>query len=448
MKACLKQYRRQAGQTLIEIIITIGLLAILFHAVFTLITASFRLLGDSRARLTARHIAQAKIEEIRNLPFDDVGTVGGIPPGIITQSETAMRNGLNYVSRTSVIYIDDEFDKLAPVDLLPIDYKRVRVEVSWSGLFASKRPVVALTDITPRGIESTTGGGTIRITVFNASVEMLPATEIHIVNPNVNPAIDLIIYTNENGQVLLPGAPVCANCYYISATKQGYTTDRTYSSEEVANPNKAYLTVSEGLVSDISFTIDWTSTLTIKTFADRDSGFPPLGQAEFHLRGTRRIGTDTEEMPVYLVDADYTTAETGELVLEDMVWDSYQFTLGNPALDLAGSNPFVPLGLLPNQELNLLVATKAHQDHTLLLSVIDASGSAIASAGAHLTRDGGLDEFLFTGSAENPDFGQGFFSALDIGEYDYEVTASAYQTSSGTIEVDGQSSEIIILQAE
>ena len=443
-----RKFGRQRGQTFLEIVVAVGLLSILFHATFTLVGAGLNVLGDARARLTARHLAQAKIEEIRNMPFEEVGTIGGIPAGEIPQRETVARNGLDYLVRTTVVYVDDPFDGLAPEDTLPTDYKRVRVEVNWSGLFNSVTPVVLLTDIAPPGVESTEGGGTIRIRVFNAEAVGVPEAEVHIVNEVVTPTIDLTIKTNEEGEILLPGAPACATCYFISATKEGYTEDRTYSSDEVANPTKPYLTVVEGQVSEISLVIDLASTLVVKTVGSREEGFPAVGGVGFHLRGTKIIGTDAEEMPVYKIDDDYTTGENGELVLEEMEWDSYELWLTGGDRDIGGSNPFLPLELLPNSEVTLQVVTVPHTANSLLVRVKTASGSAVASASAHLFNQGGTDEQRFTGGPEDPDFGHAFFNSLGLGEYTLETTASGFLDDSRTVNVSGQTEEEVVLQTE
>lgn len=134
-----KKKKLRSGQTLIGILISVAIFAILSHAIFTLISFSYSLVNFTRARITARHLAQEKIELIRNLAYDDVGTDGGIPPGPLQQVEFVDRNGLNYQVSTSVVYIDDAFDNLAPTDLLPTDYKRARVDVSWEGIAASNK---------------------------------------------------------------------------------------------------------------------------------------------------------------------------------------------------------------------------------------------------------------------------------------------------------------------
>ena len=53
--------------------------AILANAIFTLTTLSFRLVSYSRAKIAAQHLAQERLELIRNLAYEEVGTQGGIP---------------------------------------------------------------------------------------------------------------------------------------------------------------------------------------------------------------------------------------------------------------------------------------------------------------------------------------------------------------------------------
>jgi hypothetical protein len=67
------------GDSLIGIIIALGIFLILSQAVITLALSVYDLISYSRARISARHIALESIEIIRNSPYDQVGTVGGIP---------------------------------------------------------------------------------------------------------------------------------------------------------------------------------------------------------------------------------------------------------------------------------------------------------------------------------------------------------------------------------
>ncbi len=434
------------GQILIEIIIAVALLGILFHAVFTLLNGAFQTVGEVRVRQTAKHLAQSKIEEIHNLPYDQIGTINGIPSGSIAQYENKKMNGISYNIFTTVIYVDDPFDQFAPNDTLPTDYKRIRVEVNWKGLFPSKRPITLITDIAPQGMEEAEDGGTILIQVADANVNPIPNAEVQLVNDSVNPEINLNLKTNDQGKLLIPGAPACATCYFVSVTKNGYTTSRTYSNQEIANPTKAYLTVEEGGLTDPTFFIDKTSTITIKSYGSRLNGFPPLGNITFHLQGTKKIGTDTSENPVYKIGQDYTTNTNGEIILEDFEWDNYTFTLTDDSLDLAGNNPF-ELNLLPDSNLVFHFATKEHENNSLLIQIMNNADEPIGSASAELSREE-FNEATTSGKIDQPNFGQVFFSPLDSGEHELFIKADGYEDTQNTIDVSGQSIEKIILQEQ
>lgn len=277
---------KNAGQTIVGILVAIAILSILANAIFTVTNSSFRFIAFNRARITARHLAQEKIELIRNLPYDDIGTQGGIPPGPLPQEENVVRNKLNYLVSTSIIYVDDDFDDVVPTDLLPTDYKRVRVEVSWQGLTGSRQnPVVLFTDIAPKGIETTTGGGTLSILVFDSNGDPVPQADVVINAPSVG--VNLNAQTGDNGRLIFPGAPSCISCYEITITKTDFSSERTYSTAELANPNKPHQTIIVGQLTEISFAIDLVSTLNISSRSDRENSFVPLPNVSFTLRGEK-----------------------------------------------------------------------------------------------------------------------------------------------------------------
>ncbi|MBU0570009.1 carboxypeptidase-like regulatory domain-containing protein, partial [Patescibacteria group bacterium] len=319
-----KEKANNSGQMLLGILISLAVFAILIHALFTLVRLSYQFTNFSRARITARHLAQEKIELIRNLPFSEIGTSGGIPSGSLVQQENIQRNGLNYLVKTSIVYIDDPFDNSAPVDLLPTDYKSVRIDVSWEGLAPSrKNPVILVTNVTPEGVETTEGGGTLSIFVFDADAQPISQAEVKVVASSVSPPVDLSLQTADNGRVILPGAPICTDCYEITVTKSGYSSERTYSTAEVANPGNPHQTILEGDLTEISFAIDKVSVIDISSVNNRESDFTPFASVSFQMRGTKTLGTNTEGDPVYKFDQTLTTDVSGQLTLSDVEWGNY-----------------------------------------------------------------------------------------------------------------------------
>jgi len=445
-----KTKKNNEGQSLIDIIIALAIFSILSTAIFTAVSLTLNLVSFNRSRTTARHIAQAKIEFLRNLPYDDVGTTGGIPSGGLPQEETQIENGLKFNIKTTIIYIDDEFDDTAPTDLLPTDYKRARVEVSWEGLSGGSKnsPVVMLTDISPKGIETTEGGGTLSVLVFDANGNPVSQADVIISAPSLNPAINLTIKSNSSGRVLLPGAPECISCYRLTVTKAGYSTEQTYSTAEVANPNKPDQTVLEGNLTEVSFAIDRLSILNIATKDSRENAFATLPNTSFEMRGSKTIGTDTNAQPVYKYDKTLTTNSSGELTINDLEWDSYTITRYTAqALDISGINPLQPLVVNPSTETNLAISFVNHSTNSLLVSFLNSADQLIASVSAHLTF-GGFDKTILSGQESDPDFGQAFFTNLSSGNHTFSATASGYLDHNSSIQISGQNQEQVVLTEE
>lgn len=432
-----------SGQTLLGVIIGLAIMGILAQALFTLTNTSFKMVGFNRSRIAARHIAQDRIELIRNLPYDNIGTVGGIPSGPLEQIETHRINGVNYSVRTSVVYIDNSFDGTSPDDLLPTDFKRVRVDVSWEGITPSRNsPVVLVTDIAPQGIETTEGGGTLSILVFNSNGEAVPQADVYI-RAETSPEVDLYLQTNDNGIIVLPGAPECTSCYTISATKEGYSTDRTYSTLEVANPNKPPISVIEGDTSEISLAIDLLSTVEVRSLDTRENEFIPIPNLTFTIAGAKTIGSDINDFPVFKYQAVFTTGTDGSLTIDNLEWDSYNLVFPSE-YTLAGSNPVLPFQLAPGS-IQALDFSLASSTTNSLLAIFTNGITPVASASVKLIKTPNFEETGFSGDEGDPDWGQIFFSNLESGTHTLEATLSGYLDFSSNISVSGKDYESVIL---
>jgi len=260
---------KNSGLTLIEVLVGVFLLLLVFVSIFTLIQLSIKLTSQSKARISATALANQKLELARNLSYNQIGTVGGIPAGSISETEVVDRNGISYTVKTTVVYVDDPFDGSFPNDSLAWDYKRIKIKVSWSAFLGGE--ISLQTDITPKGIETTGGGGIISILIFDANGQPVPQAEIQIENSSVIPPISVNYETDNQGRLFVPGAPACNDCYKIIVGKIGYSLERTYATGEVvrgqiiATSNKPLLSVIEGQLSEISFSIDRLATKIVQT---------------------------------------------------------------------------------------------------------------------------------------------------------------------------------------
>lgn len=259
-------YRR--GFSLIDVIVSTALLLIFFTGLLAMFRASIALTAAAKARSGATALATEQIEYIRSLTYAETGTVGGIPSGVVPQIATTTLNGIEYTTRTFVQYVDDPADGEGGADATGIitDYKRIKVEVSYT--VANREAEVSLvSNRTPAGIETTEGGGTLRVQVNDALGAPLSSGQVRIQNSSVDPVVDVTTFSNNSGLVLLPGA-AAGTGYQVTVTKSGHSTAQTYDQDlGNTNPDPGHLTVVEGSTTQQTFAIDILSTLLVRTFA-------------------------------------------------------------------------------------------------------------------------------------------------------------------------------------
>lgn len=161
------QVRARGGFTLVEVVVALTLLLVASLAFAPLYVYISQKSQDNQARLAATSIAAGLVEEIRGLPYDQIGTVGGNPAGVIEPEKKVFINGIEALVRTRIFWVDDPSDNDSNgKDPIPYDYKRVRVTVSAPGLFTGR--VVQVADIRTlaalEGEEEVFQGGNIRVT--------------------------------------------------------------------------------------------------------------------------------------------------------------------------------------------------------------------------------------------------------------------------------------------
>lgn len=251
------------GTTLVEIIVGVSVMLIVFGAFFFAASSFIRLTETNRQQTAARLVATEYIETIRALPYDSVGTIGGLPYGGLPQTQTITRDGRTYYVRTFIQYVDDPADGLGAGDTLAADYKRVKVEVSYTVRTATSS-VSFVTTVAPKSQESLAGAGILNISVLDAANNPVPSATVHILNTTVATSVDITTFTNASGTVSFPGAWAGAG-YEVNVSKLNYSNDGTYTSSVTnPDPDPSPLTVAENSTTEIIFNIDRLSTLAIQ----------------------------------------------------------------------------------------------------------------------------------------------------------------------------------------
>lgn len=267
MNRALYQPYRQRGTSLLDAVFGTSLLLVVFLGIFGAFQLSLALVSSNKLKTGALALANERIEFIRALPYNDVGTIGGIPQGELESEETVVLNNTSYTRRTFVQYVDDPADGSGGEDEngITADYKTVKVEMSWPFREAT-RSLFLVTNITPSGIESIAGGGTLRISVINAVGAPVPSASISIENTTLSPSVGFSTFTNTSGLALFPGAPAGSG-YEITVTKFGYSSTQTYdNTAQNPEPNPGHLTVSESQTTTGTFAIDILGSALVKSF--------------------------------------------------------------------------------------------------------------------------------------------------------------------------------------
>jgi type II secretory pathway pseudopilin PulG len=268
--------QRSKGFSLVEVIVVAAISTLIFGTMFASFQFSLELLNNSRAKLSALSLANDRLEFIRSLSYNDVGTLGGIPAGTIPQNSTTTLNGIVFSERVLIEYVDDPGDgqdtaTTSDSNGIPSDYKRVKVEYTWTMASSTDR-ISMITNIVPRSIETTAGGGTIRVSVVDEAFTFLPGASVRLVNNSITPSIDITRLSNAQGVALFSGAPAGSN-YEVFVTRAGYSTDQTYQAT-TSNPLPvlAPFSVLESDVSAVTFRIDELSDLDVFAYDDISEG--------------------------------------------------------------------------------------------------------------------------------------------------------------------------------
>lgn len=256
------------GFSLIDVVVGVALMLVLFLALFGVLRASLVLSTLAKAKAAGVEIASTQMEYLRGFSYDALGTVGGIPAGIVPQFATSTVDGVVYVTHTYIEYYDDPKDGAGVGDTnhVTTDYKAGKVTVSYS-INGLAKSITLVSNFVPPGIESTTGGGTLSLHVVNASGASVPDANVQIINTATSPTVNFTTFSDINGLVLIGGAATSSQ-YQIQTSRTGYSSAQTYArTAQSVNPTPGYLTVVKDQTTSATFSIDTLASLTLSSFS-------------------------------------------------------------------------------------------------------------------------------------------------------------------------------------
>ncbi|MCC7543322.1 carboxypeptidase regulatory-like domain-containing protein [bacterium] len=437
--------RHSAGYTIIEALIGITILTMVTLALFAVMTANLTTLFQSRARGIALAIAQEKLENLKNLPYDSLATQSGTiyPAGTIPDNETIIRNGLTFKVHTDIRYVDNSYDgnvtgtvQGKPTDLYSYDYKKVTIQVSTPT--GSAQLAELSSDIAAKAAETAGNTGVLLIKAINASGNPVEGATVQITNTNPNPDVAITTTTDIQGQVIIPKLPPDTNPgYHVTVSKAGYSSDQTFAIDAQhptpANPDFAMLAQQ---ITTKTFTIDQLANLSLNII---DQAGNPLISQSVSTHG-QKITNNTPV--VYKISQTISTDSQGVVQFNLIDWDSY--TLSIPGYTILSTSPLAPITVAPNTLVTAsVIAATSPTLFPIITSVtpansapsanvtIDVTGSNFNDSSTIILRKSGEPDRSATSvTYTGPDTLSGIFDLSSAnGSYDLLITTSGRTTT-------------------
>jgi competence protein ComGC len=451
-----KTQKNKNGFTIIEALTLLFIFSVILVTFYSVFTSGSRLIIESKNRLGALALANEKMEIVRNLDYNSIGTVGGEVNGAISQDEDVAENNRQYHVSTLVEYVDDPYDGLDYSDTIWFeDYKRVTINISWTG-GVSSAPVKLVSRFSPHGVEQQNpNDGILSINVFSkqpgGSSEALSGTKVHVTNSDIG--LDTEKNTDSDGNVTFMGSNIRNSIqkYHITLTKSGYETVSTMPPypDTPYNPTDVHVSVVTGSVNIANIFQNKLANLKIVSTDLLNQSVPDIS---FHIKGGRKMGTTiSSNDPVYNLDEDSATEADGEKEYSDISPGQYDIA-PSPGVnyELIRLDPASPYTLLSASPATLKIKL-ADKNVTSLLATVTggASNEQIEGATVQLKSD----TLGYDNTQTTPVDGKVFFpvsaDVFQAGVYDLKITASGYSDSNTqvTINADQLKMETINLTA-
>jgi hypothetical protein len=165
-----------------------------------------------------------------------------------------------------------------------------------------------------------------------------------------------------------------------------------------------------------------------------DEGPIPVSDVPFRLWGTKTIGTDGTGDDVFLYDQTHATDTTGEVVISDITWDTYDILIEGIYAAESFCAPR-PHSVEPGETLEIDTYLTLSSPHSLLVSLYATDGSPATGVDMTLSRAG------FSETVVTDDCGNAYFGDLsNISDYTISVNDPVYGAVTVVdVEISGQS---------
>ncbi|MDQ3709180.1 MAG: prepilin-type N-terminal cleavage/methylation domain-containing protein [Actinomycetota bacterium] len=286
------------GLSLVEILVALFLLALVLMGLASTMIASLASITRDEQRVRATQLANELLEDLRIVPWDDLGfyagdagyqstfdgadtvtLTGGRPSGSqapLPGPQTVTRDGVQYTTTLNAVWYDEAGDGLAPTDADPRDAKRTHATVAWTDRGGAVRSFDSEAIRVPTVAEVPAPSG-----APSPSPTASPSP-----SPSPTPGIQISDYTISPTIVTITTSGDTQSDINVSVT----------TSEPVATPTLTYNTVTVGMLEVVgSGGTQWTHIV-----AAGNGTFSP-GDYTFNVTANGSLGSDSESKVVTFV---------------------------------------------------------------------------------------------------------------------------------------------------
>jgi Tfp pilus assembly protein PilV len=253
--------RSPRGDTLIEVVISAMLLAVIVVGTLTGLNSANRATSEDRARSQADVLAQQEEEQFRSLPILKLSELSVTHEPVVHEVDAS---GTKYLITSTAKYISDATATSSCNASTPnANYIQTTSEVTWKPLGTGK-PVIETSIISPPP------DAAIIARVTDAAGEPVPGMSVASTGPS-----SLSTATSANGCAILAVLP---GEYKLNVFKAGYVDQNGYqqSKEDPVSNSPFYVTAEETV--KVPFEFDQAGTLEV-TFQDATTGNPTEGDS-------------------------------------------------------------------------------------------------------------------------------------------------------------------------
>ena len=362
-------HRSGAGFTLVEVVVAAAVFLLFAVGVFSGISLVFKVVYQSRIRILETALLSERLEIARNLPYDSVGILNGVPAGLLEHTQSFTRNDMVFDVVTTVRNIDNPFDGTiggTPNDLSPADYKLVEMSAMCQNC-AQQKPVILSTIVAPKNLEGASQNGALFINVFDAAGQPVVGANVHVVNSASIPSVVIDDTTGNDGIVRIVDTPTGTLSYDVTVSKSGYSSDYTIeSSADNPNPLKPPANVVSQVVTELNFAIDLNGVINLHTV---NPSCAAIGNVTLAVNGEKTVGLNPS---VYKFSQNITTDSSGNYTLANREWDYYHFNTIGSSYKIGGSTPMSPVYLSPGLTQDVTLVLRPYTANSLLVEVRDS----------------------------------------------------------------------------